>query len=78
MRPASEARSAAAPVRATSAGLEFGTPVPVIKTPARQTPGYAGTFDAVRDGSRFLVLTGDDQGPAVLTVLVNWRSKLPQ
>jgi dipeptidyl aminopeptidase/acylaminoacyl peptidase len=67
-------------VRASSRGLEFGTPNNLFSV-----PGLVGDqgilaymYDVMPDAQRFLVLApaGDPQAPA-MTVVINWRAELP-
>jgi hypothetical protein len=64
----------AATVRTVGKGLEFEKPVELFTTPRPLMFGWQSNYDVARDG-RFLILTGENRGPAVLTVVLNWHPR---
>jgi hypothetical protein len=57
--------------------IEVSRPIKIFETPDVLMVG-GGSYDVTSDGQRFIMLIGKDQGPPVLTVHVNWRSRLPR
>jgi hypothetical protein len=66
----------AVPVRPSTQGLEFGTPVPLFRTMEPRGP-YAYPYDIAPD-QRILALVPTRENTSPLTVLINWQSKLPR
>jgi hypothetical protein len=55
----------------TEGAFSAHTPRLIFEGPYRNVPGHS--YDIARDGSRFLVLKGDEQPPATsLAVVINW------
>ena len=68
-------------VETTGRTLKLGTPKPLFKTNINPSSGLGtrASYDAVRDGSRFIVTepkTHDGAESQPITVLVNWQSVL--
>jgi hypothetical protein len=64
-----------ATIREVGPTLEVGAPRQLFTTPDPLIAGYPSTYDVAPDG-RFLMLTGENRGPAVLTVVLNWQAQL--
>jgi hypothetical protein len=72
---ATDDRLMAVPIRG-GATFAFGAPQPLFQTNVLK--GLGGRYDASPDGRRFLFLTGKQEGPAPLTLVVNWASALKE
>jgi hypothetical protein len=65
----------AASVRSVGGGLEFGTPVRLLRTKDPTGP-HIYTYDISPDGQRILTITPAGEHSASLTLFMNWQPKL--